>query len=104
MTLVSDFKSADVRGANLLAAEAGLHPWLFGAASNDVDVHCANLGRWRLAYDQIGCGAFNGSFTEVRLPCIQVFREKTSQKVRQYGRLGADSFGIALPWSAPRDV
>jgi AraC family ethanolamine operon transcriptional activator len=86
-----------------MARTAG-ESWLFGASSDDVDVHCANLGRWRLNYDQISCGAFRGSFTEVRLPGIQVFRETTSQKVRQYGHLGADSFGIALPWNTSRDV
>ncbi len=74
--------------------------WLFAASSNDVDAHCANLGRWRLDYDQISAGAFRGSFVEVRLPGIQVFRETTSQRVRQYGHLGVDSFGIALPWRA----
>ncbi len=36
----------------------------------------------------------------MRLPGIQVFRETTSQRVRQYGHLGVDSFGIALPWRA----
>lgn len=74
--------------------------WLFSASNDDVDVHCANLGRWRLDYDQISAGAFRGSFTELRLPGIQVFREITSQRVRQYGHLGVDSFGIALPWRA----
>lgn len=78
--------------------------WLFGASSDDVDMHCANLGRWRLNYDQISCGAFHGSFEEVRLPGVQVFRETTSQKVRQYGHLGVGSFGIALPWNTSRDV
>jgi len=79
-------------------------PWLLASASDDVDGHCANLGRWRLDYDQISRGAFKGSFTEVRLPNLQVFRETTSQRVRQYGRLGADSFGIGLPWDAHGEV
>lgn len=74
--------------------------WLFAASSDDVDAHCSNLGRWRLNYDQISAGAFRGSFTELRLPGIQVFRETTSQRVRQHGHLGIDSFGIALPWRA----
>jgi AraC family ethanolamine operon transcriptional activator len=78
--------------------------WLFATASADVDVHCANLGRWQLDYDQISGGAFRGSFTELRLPRIQVFREVTSQKVRQYGHLGTDSFSIGLPWNAPGDI
>ncbi len=80
-----------------MSPDASEH-WLFAASSNDVDAHCANLGRWQLDYDQISGGAFCGSFTELRLPGIQVFRETTSQRVRQHGHLGTDSFGIAIPW------
>jgi len=71
---------------------------LLQADSTDVDEHCAGLGRWRLSYDQISAGAFTGSFTQLSLPRVEVFREITSQQVRQYGQLGADSFGIGLPW------
>jgi len=73
-------------------------PNLLQASSTDVDEHCAALGRWRLSYDQISAGAFRGSFTQLSLPRLEVFREITSQQVRQYGQLGADSFGIGLPW------
>ncbi|MCA1474643.1 helix-turn-helix domain-containing protein [Bradyrhizobium sp. NBAIM08] len=71
---------------------------LLQANSTDVDEHCASLGRWRLSYDQISAGAFRGSFTQLSLPRLEVFCEITSQQVRQYGQLGADSFGIGLPW------
>ncbi|MHC2619323.1 hypothetical protein ACVIW2_001355 [Bradyrhizobium huanghuaihaiense] len=71
---------------------------LLQVSSTDVDEHCASLGRWHLSYDQISAGAFQGSFTQLSLPRVEVFREITSQQVRQYGQLGADSFGIGLPW------
>lgn len=71
---------------------------LVQTSATDVDEHCASLGRWRLNYDQISAGAFVGSFTQLALPHLDVFREITSQQVRQYGLLGADSFGIGLPW------
>lgn len=77
---------------------------LFQASSTDVDEHCAALGRWRLSYDQISAGAFRGSFTQLSLPRLEVFREMTSQQVRQYGQLGADSFGIGLPWHGEGEV
>ncbi|WP_041748319.1 helix-turn-helix domain-containing protein [Bradyrhizobium cosmicum] len=73
-------------------------PNLLQASSTDVDEHCAGLGRWRLSYDQISAGAFRGSFTQLSLPRLEVFREITSQQVRQHGQLGADSFAIGLPW------
>ena len=74
------------------------------AASTDVDEHCENLGRWRLSYDQISAGVFKGSFTQLSLPRVEVFREVTSQQVRQYGQLGTDSFGIGLPWQAGGEI
>ena len=77
---------------------------LLQVSSTDVDEHCAALGRWRLSYDQISAGAFNGSFTQLSLPHLDVFREITSQQVRQYGQLGADSFGIGLPWHGDGEV
>ncbi|MDN5002164.1 helix-turn-helix domain-containing protein [Bradyrhizobium sp. GCM10027634] len=77
---------------------------LFQASSTDVDEHCAALGRWRLSYDQISAGAFAGSFTQLSLPRVEVFREITSQQVRQYGQLGAGSFGIGLPWHGDGEV
>ncbi|MBR1173739.1 helix-turn-helix domain-containing protein [Bradyrhizobium sp. KB893862 SZCCT0404] len=77
---------------------------LFQASSTDVDEHCAALGRWRLSYDQISAGAFRGSFTQLSLPRVEVFREITSQQVRQYGQLGTDSFGIGLPWDGDGEL
>ncbi|MBC9881348.1 helix-turn-helix domain-containing protein [Bradyrhizobium sp. INPA01-394B] len=77
---------------------------LFQANSTDVDEHCAALGRWRLSYDQISAGAFAGSFAQLSLPRLEVFREITSQQVRQYGQLGAGSFGIGLPWHGDGEV
>lgn len=74
------------------------------ANSSDVDEHCASLGRWRLSYDQISAGAFRGSFAQLSLPKVDVFREITSQQVRQYGQLGAASFGIGLPWWSSGEV
>jgi AraC family ethanolamine operon transcriptional activator len=77
---------------------------LLRASSTDVDEHCENLGRWRLSYDQISAGAFQGSFTQLSLPRVEVFREVTSQQVRQYGQLGSDSFGIGVPWHSGGEV
>lgn len=68
--------------------------------STDVDEHCASLVPWRLAYDQISAGAFRGSFTLLSLPRVAIYREHTSQHVRQYGDLGTDSFAIGMPWQA----
>ncbi|WP_284418184.1 MULTISPECIES: helix-turn-helix domain-containing protein [unclassified Bradyrhizobium] len=73
-------------------------PELVQTTSADVDEHCAQLGGWCLTYDQISAGAFRGSFTQLTLSRLELFREVTSQQVRQCGQLGRDSFGIAVPW------
>ncbi|MFZ5712393.1 MAG: helix-turn-helix domain-containing protein [Bradyrhizobium sp.] len=77
---------------------------LLQASSSDVDEHCASLGGWRLSYDQISAGAFRGSFTQLSLPRLDVFREITSQQVRQHGLLGDGCFGIALPWQGDGEI
>ncbi|MGJ4953752.1 helix-turn-helix domain-containing protein [Bradyrhizobium sp. HKCCYLS20291] len=72
-------------------------PWLLQTRSADVDEHCADLGGWRLTYDQISAGAFRGSFTQISLPQLDIFHEVTSQQVRQSGQLGHGCFGLAVP-------
>lgn len=79
-------------------------PTLVHVTSADADEHCAHLGRWRLDYDQISPGAFSGSFVQLSLSRLSIFREITSQQVRQCGRLDDDSFGIGLPCHAEGPV
>lgn len=88
----------------LMSSAAAPAARVLQASSRDVDEHCASLGQWRLSYDQISAGAFSGSFVQLALPRVEVFREITSQQVRQHGQLGAGSFGIGLPWSAGGEV
>jgi AraC family ethanolamine operon transcriptional activator len=78
--------------------------WLRCHSSDDVDAHCAGLLGWRMRYDQLGAGAFQGSFADVLLPRMQVFREVTNRRVRQRGRVGGRSFGVALAWDCPGEV
>lgn len=79
-------------------------PGLVQTTSADVDEHCAQLGGWRLTYDQISAGAFRGSFTQLSLPQLDVFHEVTSQQVRQHGELGRDCCGLAVPCSGEGPV
>lgn len=78
--------------------------WLHRRASDDVDVHCAGLEGWRMHYDQIGAGAFRGSFSDMVLPGMQVFREVTNRKVHQHGRMGRGCFGFAVPWQCSGEI
>lgn len=51
--------------------------------SGDVDEHAANLSGWRQEYDQLSGGGFTGRLDEAVCDGVQVFRERTSQLLRQ---------------------
>jgi AraC family ethanolamine operon transcriptional activator len=65
--------------------------------AHDADEHAHNLTAWEQHYDQLSAGRFTGQLTELRLPQMQVFREGTSQALRQSCRVWADSFWFGLP-------
>ena len=73
-------------------------------ATHDVDAHTSELGDWMLRYDQLDCGTFEGRFTDVRWPGVQLFSEKTTRRVHQRGQLPANSVAVACLLSGEGDV
>lgn len=65
--------------------------------ANDADLHAHNLRDWQQQYDQIGAGRFYGSIRELQLQDIQVFREHTSQALRQSCNVWSNAIWIGLP-------
>jgi AraC family ethanolamine operon transcriptional activator len=65
--------------------------------AHDADEHAHNLTAWEQHYDQLGAGAFVGRLTELHLPHMQVFREGTSQALRQSCRVWSDAFWFGVP-------
>lgn len=63
----------------------------------DADEHAHNLTDWEQSYDQITPGHFHGTLAELQLPQMQVFRECTSQAVRQSCCVWPDTFWFGLP-------
>jgi len=63
----------------------------------DADEHAHNLTDWEQCYDQITPGPFHGTLAELQLPQMQVFRESTSQAVRQDCCVWPDTFWFGLP-------
>lgn len=63
----------------------------------DADEHAHNLTDWEQSYDQITRGHFHGALAELQLPQMQVFRERTSQAVRQSCCVWPDAFWFGLP-------
>ncbi|OYV02071.1 MAG: AraC family transcriptional regulator [Burkholderiales bacterium PBB5] len=62
--------------------------------SASIEQHTAQLQDWTLRYDQLDAGRFEGQFTDIRLPGMQLFVESTSRRVRQRGELMADALGV----------
>jgi len=72
--------------------------------ANDADLHAHNLSDWQQQYDQIGAGSFYGSISELQFRDLQVFKEHTSQALRQSCNVWSDSIWIGLPACAEQDV
>ncbi len=72
-------------------------PILRTTAAQDADEHAHNLTGWQQHYDQLSAGRFEGDLTELHLPQMQVFRERTSQALRQSCRVWPDAFWFGLP-------
>jgi AraC family transcriptional regulator, ethanolamine operon transcriptional activator len=70
------------------------------SSAADADEHARHLTAWDQCYDQLSAGRFEGQLTELRLPHMQVFREHTSQALRQSCRVWEDSFWFGLPQAA----
>ena len=93
-------------------APAQASPWQARSlVSGDVDEHAASLSGWQQAYDQLGCGGFTGRLDEVVGEDVQLFRERTSQQLRQRCEVwpGAMWCGIteattARAWTAGRSA
>lgn len=72
-----------------------LHP-IRAIEAFDADEHAHNLTNWEQSYDQMTPGHFHGALAELQLPQMQVFRESTSQAVRQSCCVWPDAFWFGL--------
>ncbi len=68
--------------------------------ARDADEHAGNLTHWEQCYDQTTPGTFYGLLEEMQLPDMQVFRESTSQGMRQTCCVWPDALWFGLPYSA----
>jgi AraC family ethanolamine operon transcriptional activator len=66
----------------------------------DADDHAHNLTAWEQSYDQITQGSFHGALTELQMPQMQVFLERTSQAVRQSCCVWPEAFWFGLQGDA----
>ena len=71
--------------------------------STDADQHADNLTNWQQQYDQMGAGKFYGHIVEVQLDELQIFKEHTSQAMRQSCNVWSDSIWLGLPHNTDQE-
>lgn len=64
--------------------------------AHDVDEHAAHLSGWEQRYDQLGSGRFEGRLDEAIGGGVQLFREQTSQALRQRCELWRDALWCGI--------
>jgi len=64
--------------------------------AHDVDEHAERLSGWCQRYDQLTPGTFSGRLDEVATGAAQVYRERTSQALRQQCEVWADAVWCGL--------
>ena len=64
--------------------------------ANDADLHARNLTNWQQEYDQVSGGRFYGRIDEIRLDGMQVFKEHTSQSLRQQCNVWPDAIWLGI--------
>lgn len=72
--------------------------------AGDADEHAHNLSRWNQRYDQLSCGSFAGSVTELWLPETQIFVERANRALRQSCAAWNRSIWFGIPAPQPGAV
>lgn len=80
---------------DMTEAKACAPDWCVSEAT-DADEHAHNLRDWQQEYDQLSCGTFYGRIDELALEHLQVFREHTSQALRQQCNVWPDSVWLGF--------
>jgi len=82
-----------------MSISASSSPSLRIVEAMDADEHAGNLTNWEQCYDQTTAGVFHGLLEEIQLPGLQLFRESTSQGMRQSCCVWPDALWFGLPYS-----
>jgi len=65
--------------------------------SMDIEEHAGNMSGWKVRYDQISAGQFEGSITELNLHGMQLIRDKSNQAIIKNGNSLPDSIIFSMP-------
>jgi AraC family ethanolamine operon transcriptional activator len=70
--------------------------WNQRVATADIDAHAAAQPHWKLHYEQLSPGRFEGLVHHVQLPLMRLVHEWCSVAVRQQGRFVEGRYGFAM--------
>lgn len=73
--------------------------WVQSSEVCDIDDLAAAQWDWKLRYEQLSQGPFEGRFRVVQLPDLRVVCEAANRATRQRGQLGLGNVGFAMPLS-----
>lgn len=73
--------------------------WAQAREVRDIDDLAAAQWDWKLRYDQLSQGAFEGRFRVVQLPDLRLVCESANRATRQRGQLGCGNIGFAMSLS-----
>ncbi|GAB7526826.1 helix-turn-helix domain-containing protein [Paraburkholderia sp. 2C] len=65
--------------------------------AHDADEQARNLHGWRQTYDQLTSGRFTGQLTGLHVDDMHVFRETTSETLRQTCEVQSDAYWFGIP-------
>ena len=65
--------------------------------ATDADQHANNLTNWQQQYDQVSAGNFYGQLVEMQFEGLQLFKEHTSQALRQTCHTWDQSLWLGIP-------
>lgn len=72
--------------------------------TDDADCLAHSISGWSQEYEQLKCGQFQGSLSELCFGSTQLFLEQTSHALRQVCVVPADYVWFGLPFSTSRSV
>ncbi|WP_426117181.1 helix-turn-helix domain-containing protein [Pseudomonas sp. DSP3-2-2] len=72
--------------------------------TSDIDEHAHNLSGWRIEYDQLSPGRFQGELIEFRSDWLQLVRDRSNQAMTKKGAAREGTVTFSVPLSRQGDV
>ncbi|CAB3752540.1 helix-turn-helix domain-containing protein [Paraburkholderia humisilvae] len=96
--MMTDCDSPDAADSTVLTRSQLHEPYRVQTCiAHDADEQARNLHGWRQTYDQLTSGCFIGELTGLHVDDMHVFRESTSQTLRQTCEVQSDAYWFGIP-------